>query len=233
MVQALRSDLDPQLRSAPNLVTASQRFVELFTRSFDTVALARLFIVTRFDSLSAPERTAASEFTANLGRGTLEPATPVLSLLGTSGSLPSWNKRERSQNHRAIPFLDRALVNGAPMISALLSALNVDLVGLSGDPAVQVRHLSGGLNARFYVPDARSTLDAQGRHIIAAQDFVATQGIRTVFGMGGAYLDGKLVVAIIFTREMLAEMYVDRFPSFIGTFKVATTSLAQGGQIYA
>ena len=53
-----------------------------------------------------------------------------------------------------------------------------------------------------------------------------------MFGMGGAYLDGKIVVAIMFTRETLAELYVDRFPSFIGTFKLATSSLAQGNLIY-
>lgn len=221
-----------QLKPAANLVTASQRFVEMFTRSFDTVALARMFIVARFDALAPAEQTIASEFAARVGRGALEPTTPVLSLLATAGAVPAWNRRELSQGHRAIPFIDRNLVDGAPMIAALLSALNVDLVALRGDPAVQLRHLSGGLNARFYVPDARSTVDAQGRHIIASQDFVHTQGIRTVFGMGGAYVDGKIVVAIVFTREMLAELYVDRFPSFIGTFKLATSQLAQGGLIY-
>jgi len=232
MVQELRSDLEPQLRKAPNLVTAAQRFVEMFTRSFDTVALARLFIVARYDTLAVPEQDTAAAFAKRVGRGTLESTTPVLSLLGTSGALPSWNRREKSNGHRAIPFLDRSLVDGAPMIAALLSSLNVDLVALRGDPAVQLRHLSGGLNARFYVPDARSTLDARGRHIIAAQDFVQTQGIRTVFGMGGAYMDGKIVVAIMFTRELLAELYVDRFPSFIGTFKLATSALASSGLVY-
>lgn len=70
-------------------------------------------------------------------------------------------------------------------------------------PDVNARRLLGGFNGVFYVDDASSARDAQDRLIIAARDFVAEHGVKTVFGMGGAYPDGTLLVIIVFAREHL------------------------------
>jgi hypothetical protein len=56
----------------------------------------------------------------------------------------------------------------------------------------------GGRNGTFYVQDARTAVDSLGRHVIAARDFAQEFAIRTVFGMGGAYVDGTMAVAIFF-----------------------------------
>ena len=91
----------------------------------------------------------------------------------------------------------------------------------------------GGSNGTFYVPDAVSAVDDAGRHIIPGREFVRRHGVRSVFGMGGSYLDGTLAVAIIFTRELLDRVVVGRFPSFISTFKTATAELQAAGAIFS
>lgn len=232
-VQALRVTLDASVADAPDLAHAAQRFVAGFTQAYASVVLARMFIVTPFAQLPDTEQRVASAFAAAAQRALpLAPTTPVLTLLGTAGREPGWNRRESSAGHRAIPLVDRALVHGAPMIAALLGSLDVDLAKLRRDPAVQLRSLAGGLNARFYVPDAPTTVDADGRFIIGAREFVAGYGIQTVFGMGGTYVNGLLVATILFTTESLDAATVDRFPSFIGTFKIATSKLAEQGRLF-
>ena len=47
----------------------------------------------------------------------------------------------------------------------------------------------GGRNGTFFVPDALTAKDARAVGI-AAHDFAEEHAIRTVFGMGGAYVDG-------------------------------------------
>jgi hypothetical protein len=78
------------------------------------------------------------------------------------------------------------------------------------------RDMLGGINKTFFVPDARETRDGSARHVIAAQDFVERYGIRSVFGMGGAYFDGTLAATIAFTSETMDAPTTARFPSLIG-----------------
>ena len=71
-----------------------------------------------------------------------------------------------------------------------------------------------------------------GRQIVADSAFVRENGIKTVFGMGGAYVDGTLAVMIVFCNEPLERMVVDRYGSFISSFKMATASLLASGRIF-
>jgi hypothetical protein len=118
------------------------------------------------------------------------------------------------------------------MIAALLAELEVDVARLDA-AAIATRRLLGGKNTRFFVADAATALDAQGRHVIAARDFVGKHQVKTVFGMGGAYVDGTLAVAIVFTNEPVPATVVDLFPSLIGNFKMATTELMTKGLTFA
>jgi hypothetical protein len=62
---------------------------------------------------------------------------------------------------------------------------------------------------------------------------VRAQNVGSVFGMGGAYLDGTLAVAVFFTDEKsLDSPFADRFASLISTFKMATSKLLADGRIY-
>ena len=233
-IEGLRASIEANLEVAPTLVDAADALCAGLATAYSTVALARVFLVVPYKTLPPAEQAVAAALATTLGRtGDLEPTTPVLSLLATRGVEAAWTKRESSAGHRAIPLLDARFVEGAPMVAALLASLRVDLAALRGDPSVELRKLAGGLNARFYVPDAQTTLDARGRHIIAARDFVSKYRVRSVFGMGGAYMSGALIVAIVFTTEVLTPAEIDRFPSFIGSFKITTAKLVERNALFA
>jgi hypothetical protein len=220
--------------AAPTVEAAARQLVGVLVDEFATIVLARVFIVTRYAQLPARDRAFVDAFAARVGKAArLTPDTLVLSLLATRGVEPAWNSRLQSAGHLAIPLLDRELVDSAPMIAALLAALDVDVAALATAPAIATRRMVGVRNARFYVADAQTATDANGAHIIAAREFVAKHRIRTVFGMGGAYLDGRLIVALMFTTELLEPLVVDRFPSLISNFKIATQSLIASDQVYS
>lgn len=230
-IQALRSEIDAAVAASHSLADAGQCFASAFAKSFSTVALARVFLVAPMDSLPPQLQTIARAFAVSAGKS-VDATTPVLTLLGSAGARKEWNHRDLSAGHRAIPLVDQQLVDSAPMIAALLASFQIDVANLRAASPVQLRNLVGGLNTRFYVPDARDAKDGKGRQIIAARDFVAANEIRTVFGMGGRYINGMLAVAILFTREVLDASAVDRFASFISSFKLATAEIAVKGPLF-
>lgn len=214
-----------------SLQSASQEFCGLIRAVFDSVVLARLFIVVPFARL--PEADQAFARLLVRGDDRLKENTPVLSLLGTCGAEEAWNDRARSQAHLAIPLLGSSFVQDAPMIAKLLSDLEVDLKSLDDGRPIATRVMLGGRNASFYVSDAPAAVDSRGRAIIPAQEFVRRLGIRTVFGMGGSYVDGTMVIAILFSQETLPRLTIDRFPSLISNFKMTTAKLAENGKFYS
>jgi len=226
-IEALREQV-AGLANAESLADAAQGFVELFGGAFASVVLARLFAVLPARALPSAERA----FATRLAGTELGDTTPVLCLLGTAGSRPGWNQRTASAGHLAIPLLSSAAVDDAPMIAKLLADLGVDLQALDVGRAILTRQMQGGRSGTFFVPDARTALDARGRHVIAAKDFAQDFSIRTVFGMGGSYLDGTIVVAILFCSEEIDRLVVDRYPSFITSFKIATAKLQREGRLF-
>ena len=214
-----------------SLEQGAGRFTSSFTSHFESVVLCRMFVVLGLQELPEAERAAASAVAG--AKTVLGPDTRVLSLLATRGRKAAWNDRQLSREHRAIPLIDRSFVQGAPMIAKLLSDLEVDLASLGEGKPIATRRMLGGANVTFYVPDAPNARDDHGRPIIPARDFVEEFGIKTVFGMGGAYLGGELVVAIVFTSESVDRATVDRFPSLIGSFKMSTAPLVASGSIFA
>lgn len=118
------------------------------------------------------------------------------------------------------------------MIAKLLADIDVDLAALDDGRPIATRRLLGGKNGMFYVPDAPTAMDSRGRNIIPDRNFVTKYDIHTVFGMGGAYLDGTLVISIIFATEKLDRLLVDRFPSLIANFKMATAKLIDQRRIF-
>jgi hypothetical protein len=214
-----------------HLVDAAQGFVDAFCARCPSVVLARMFLVLPFDALPEPDRDFARRFVNADAR--LKPSTRVLSLLGSAGHEAAYTGRLNSKGHLAIPLLDRQFVQDIPMITKLLADLEVDLQALDDGRPIATRRMLGGLNATFYVSEARIARDDQGRAIIPARDFVDAHRVATVFGMGGAYLDGTLAVSILFSQEALDRLVVDRFASFISSFKMATSSLLQRRAIYS
>ncbi len=229
-VEALRNEVMSTGASSSVENTAAQ-FTKNLVDRFESVVLARLFLVLPFSKLDAAATSGLQQKFGSDPR--LKPTTPVLTLLGTTGREPQWNQRLTSEGHLAIPLLDRAFVQGIPMIAKLLADLEADLANLDSGMPIASRKLLGGQNATFYVPDARTMVDSQGRSVISATPFVTRYGVRGVFGMGGAYLDGSLAVAVIFTNEVLERLTVDKFPSLIGNFKMATSKLVSAGKIFS
>ena len=209
---------------------AAQATAEAFVQQFPSIVLARLFALVPFASLPADEQAFARALVKSDAR--LGPRTLVLTLLGTAGAEPSWNARQASVGHRAIPLLDQGFIEEIPMIAALLHELEVDVTRVD-NAAIAMRRLLGGKNGRFYVADAAAARDGRGRHIIAGRDFVERHQVKTVFGMGGAYVDGTIVVAIAFSSESVPVQVVDLFPSIIGNFKMATMGMAAKGHWFA
>lgn len=214
-----------------NLAAASQRFARLFAELSPTVVLARVFCVVPYRLLPLHDREFALRM-ANQFDAQLQPSTPVLSLLGTHGHLPRWCDRELSKGHLAIPLLSTRFVQGIPMLAQLLADIDVDLSALDEARPIASRRLQGSSSQCFYVAEAADARDAQGRHVIAAQDFVKEFNIKTVFGMAGTYADGTLIASIIFTAEQLDRLTVDRFPSLMTSVRLATSGQALNGAIY-
>lgn len=227
-IEALRAQL---AAGRPESVQeAAQQFATLFATRFSTIILVRVFLVVPLERLPADDLALARERAGEDPR--LTPRTPVLTLLGTRGRHLDWNLRARSAGHRAIPLLDRESVQAAPMIARLLADLEVDVRGLGSSGSIATRRMIGGKNGMFYVPDARGARDERGRPIIHPE-FAARHGVESVFGMGGAYLDGTVAIAIMFCAERIEPADADRYGSFINSFKMATLELKAAGRIWS
>ncbi len=216
--------------AASSVEAAARQFTAQMVASFESIVLGRVFLVLPFARLPAAEQAFARALVHADPR--LGDTTPCLALVGSRGREPAWNDRRSSVGHRAIPLLDADHVASAPMLAKLLGDLNIRVaVPLEGGPVV-TRLLPGGLNAAFYVQNASTAKDDRGRSVIPDQVFANKHGVNTVFGMGGSYVDGTLAVAVFFTTEMLERMVVDRYPSLIGNFKMATADLVSEGRIF-
>ena len=232
-VEVLRASIASACAASEDIESAADNVAHQLFRASSSCVLARIFLVLPLKRLPPAERTWVDIFAKAIGRNAdLAPTTPVLSLLGTAGTDYAWNDRAYSVGHRAIPLLDKSFVHAAPMIAAALSSFNVD-VGVTNDGEIALRTTAGGLNTRFFVGNAQTTVDKEGRFVIAARDFVVKHGIQTVFGMAGSYVGGELAIAIVFTRELMNEQDVDRYTSLISTFKMETSGQLARGHIYA
>ncbi|MEO7109198.1 MAG: hypothetical protein ABI183_02070 [Polyangiaceae bacterium] len=228
-INALRAEIEKY--TPASVEDAGQHFSSTFVGAFSSIVLARVFMVLPFEELPAREQSFARMLVSDDTR--LGKRTPVLSLIGTSGREPSWNRRQSSNGHLAIPLLDKAFVGETPMIAKLLADLQLDLAPLDDGFAATTSKMLGSESGKFYVADAATAKDARDRFVIPSRAFVSKYDVHTVFGMGGSYYDGKLAVAIFFTNEIITRLVADRFASFISTFRTITTRLQQQKKIFA
>ena len=219
--------LRPGVGAAPTFEAAAQLVTDALVEALPDTALARVYVVV--PQLDLPPDVQA--FVTTLA-GAVGASTPVLALVGSSGAKPAWHGRVTSKGHRGIPLTSSAFVDAIPMLARLLRELGIDLAWLDDAPATTTRRLIGGFNGVFYVEDARTVRDAKGRLVIPAEDFVAEQDVKTVFGMGGFYPDGTMVVAIVFTRELLPKAAVERLTSLITMIKGETFKAIRARRIF-
>jgi hypothetical protein len=234
-VSELLAQVETRIEGAQALEDAAQELVAALQQQFDeSVVIARAFVTVPYGSLPAKNQ----EFVRNLAESAgaaadLKPATPVLSLIGSYGQETDWRDRRKSKGHVGIPLISASFVEAIPMISRLLKELGVPMTWVdSHDSEIIAKTMdpSGGL---FFVDNAAEATDHQGRKVIAAQDFVSTYGVKSVFGAGGVYPGGQIVVIVVFCRDAFAKTAAERFLELNSWFRNKTDSLAQSTKIFA
>lgn len=188
-----------------------------------SIALARVFVTVPLDALPPSNRRAVEALAHARGiYADLTPETWVISLAGTAGDLPAWNDRARSVAHVGIPMVSSSFLDDIPMMSGLLASLGGDLSWVdAADSAHVVSHL-GTIANIFYVRDAKTETDVRRRKVISAVDFVAKHRITTVFGIGGAFASGQLLVLLVFCHEQVPLSVVESMRGPFLRLKAAT-----------
>ncbi len=221
-----------------SLEQAAQEFTDRLYRRFnDSIALTRLFATVPFAYLPEPNQEFVRKLASNKKITPLIlPETAVLSLIGTSGDKPSWNDPRSSSGHVGIPLASTEFISTIPMMSRLLEELGMDLgwFGLKDSgPGIAWTQMSN-FSGLFYVEDAATATDTSGRMIISDQSFVNGNGIKTVFGMGGAFpMNNTVLVAIFFTREKIRKSQAERFSMLLNAFKTSTMDFAAPSRVFS
>lgn len=198
--------LPAALRACGSFEEAAQRFAGMVFEQFrESVVLARVYAITPYSRLPTPAREFARTAAASWNkRELLGEDTKILTLSGTRGENPQWNSRHTSRGHVAIPLISSAVEEHLPMVARMIKELGFPLDWVLGSSRAFSADTFGSLGGFFYVEDADSALDDAGRRIIPARDFVASYGVRTVFGTAGVYVRSRMIVTlIVFCRETL------------------------------
>jgi hypothetical protein len=91
----------------------------------------------------------------------------------------------------------------------------------------------GRIGAVFHVPDAASYRDRSNRLVIPAQDFVSSQGVKSVIGTRDAYVGGSMVAILCFTKETVPRATAEQFLPVINYFKTGTMGLITSGRLFS
>lgn len=233
-VKDMWTKLEPKVQPSKSLEEAAQELaMALHTQFSESVALARVFVTVPFSNLPKENQEFVRKLAESAGAGAgLKDSTPVLSLVGTHGEESDWNDRRKSKGHVGIPLISSAFVGAIPMISRLLKELGVPLDWIDSHDSEIIKKMSGSAGL-FYVDDAGSSTDNEGRKIIAAQDFVSSRKIKSVFGTGETYSTGQILVAVMFCRDSFKRTTAEHFPTLTSSFKNKTSALAGGGKIFS
>ena len=234
-VSDLWKRLQPRVAESERLEDAAQALATvLHTQLDESVVIARVFVTVPFGDLPEDNKTFVRGLAEGAGSGTdLKPDTPVLSLVGTHGQESDWNDRRRSKGHVGIPLISSAFVGAIPMISRLLKELGVPIDWIDSPNTEVIVKTIGSSAGLFFVDDAGTAKDQEGRSIIAAQDFVENYGIKSVFGTGGAYPNGQMVAVVLFCRDAFSRATAEQFMALTDFFKGSTASLAEPEKVFA
>ena len=235
MISEFLAQLEPLIHEVNTLEDAAQELVVSLQKKFDeSVVIARAFVTVPYGSLPPKNREFVQKLAESAGaEADLKPATPVLSLIGSYGQETDWRDRRKSKGHVGIPLISSSFVDAIPMISRLLKELGVPMTWVdSHDSEIIAKTMdpSGGL---FFVDNATEATDLQGRKIIAAQDFVFAYSVKSVFGTGGVYPGGQIVVIVAFCRDAFTKAAAERFLELNSWFRNKTDSIVQETKIFS
>jgi hypothetical protein len=147
--------------------------------------VVRVFVTGPFESLPASNK----EFVQGLaesagGAADLMTGTPALLLIGTHGYEEDWNDRKKSKGHVGIQLISSAFVGAIPMFARLIKELGVSVEWVDRHDSEMIIRTMGTSTGLFFVDDAGEATDHQGRKIMAAQDFVSSHDVKSIFGVG-------------------------------------------------
>jgi hypothetical protein len=234
-VNSLQERVHAALEGCASLREAAQRCASaVYEDHKESLALVRLYATLPFRQLPVSDQSFVAALAESGGAAAaLKGDTPVLSLLGTRGDAPGWDDRRQSKGHLGVPLVASSFVEAIPMVSRLMHDMGIGVEWLdTNDTKIVVKTL-GRIAGVFYVRDAATGVDDRGRMIVPAQDFVRGYGVKTVFGLGGSYLNGTCVILILFTRELMEREEVEKFMPLVNTIKSATMSLVMRDKIFS
>jgi hypothetical protein len=199
-----------------------------------SAVLFRAFATVPFDRL--PERE--KEFALGLGRtrgisSEVGPSTPVVTLLATRGKRREWNHRLRSERHLAIPLGSASFIKTIPMVSRLMGDLGASVEWVRKQEQNLAVSSMGRMARVLYVEDALSSRTKDDFEVIPDRSFVAENGVRTVVGLGGAYLNGTIVAVVLFTNELVPREKVEKLMPVVHGFKIATMKQVMQGKLFS
>jgi hypothetical protein len=233
-ITQLWAEVEPRVKQSQSLEAAAQEVAEaLHTLFGESVVLARIYLTSHFDALPQTNKDFVQKLAESAGAADdLKAATPVLSLIGTHGQEADWCDRRNSKGHVGIPLISSAFVSAIPMISRMLGEFGVPMGFLdSHDTGIIIENI-GSAAGLFFVEDAAEATDSEGRKIIAMQDFVADYTVKSVFGIGGAYDGGQLLVVVVFCRDAFSRITAEHFLTLANLFKIQTNALVSGQRIF-
>lgn len=224
--------VEAETRELTSLEAAAQALARRLHLAFDeSVALARVFVTVPYGALPEENRRFVARRAAP-SEGLVD-TTPVLTLLGTHGDQAHWNDRHQSRGHVGIPLISSRFVGEIPMVSRLLKELGVPIAWIDSHDAVAIQKTLGDGVQLFFVEDAGSAVDDRKRRVIVAEDFVTDYKIETVFGIGGAYADGSILVVVVFSHDRFSREQAEQFLPLVTLFKEGTEALEAQGRIFA
>lgn len=233
-VAALRSRVEEELKDSESFQQASQKFIDIVYEELNASAvLFRVFATVEFEKLPERER----EFVLDLGRARgflseIQPKTPVVTLLASRGKRPQWNHRHRSERHLAIPLTSASFIKTIPMVSRLMGDMGTGLDWVQRQKMNMIVTSMGQMARVLYVENALETRTADGFDVVPDRSFVEENQVRTVLGLGGAYLNGTIVAVVLFTSELVPQDRVDKLMPVVHGFKIATMKVVMQGKIF-
>lgn len=227
-LRAVQDQIKTGVKWSPTLEQAAHTCVSaLYSALEQAIVLVRMFATVPFGELPPQNRKSAQSYARARGvENLVDDETPVLSLIGTRGIEQSWNDRRLSKNYAAIPLASAQTIEAAPMMARLFHDMGLGLAWMDRQGSGSIEKvMQGGLSGLFYVEDALTSADDQGRKIIPVRAFVSKYNVVSVFGAGAAYLGGTFVTLIVFASEHVSRETAERFLPAIHTFKGATAGL--------
>lgn len=229
-----RGRIEATLKSSRTLQEAAQGFAEsLYEELEASTILARVFTTVRFGELPGPDKQFVKRIATDRGCGDeLDDQTTVVSLLGTRGKHPKWSQRYQSQSRLGIPLVSESFIKTIPMSARLLNAADTGVHWVEKQQTRLVVKSFGKMAQLLYVGDAKAAVTEDGFKIVTDQEFVESHDVRTVLGLGGVYLNGSYVSAMLFTKESIPQEKTDKFLTLIHAFKSITNNLVMNGKIF-